>query len=161
MKRARSTSPNHNNVSLYSGASEPTTKFQRIEQKPTEEKELLWCTLEPTCAPPNEPTCLRNLDELEAHYTQYHAFVCRAAGCTCVFPNEHYLSLVRIPSFFSYFATDVPPQHQTELHDPLAQIRKESGEPIVSQRSLLVIILTEFVSVSLSNRGLPTSFTIT
>jgi hypothetical protein len=97
MKRARSTSPGRNNQMLTTGASEPTTKFQRIEPEDTEEKDLLWCTLEPTCSPPNEPTCLRSLDELEAHYTRYHAFICRADGCTCVFPTEHYLNLVCHP----------------------------------------------------------------
>ncbi|KIM28910.1 hypothetical protein M408DRAFT_23140 [Serendipita vermifera MAFF 305830] len=53
------------------------------------------------------------MDELECHYTQCHAYVCNAEGCTAVFEREFYLNL-----------------HQEELHDPLAQIKKERGESI-------------------------------
>jgi len=71
----------------------------------------LLCTLPPTCQ--RRPTPIENAKDLETHYAKYHAHVCEQPGCACVFPEPRLLEL-----------------HQTECHDPLAEIRKEKGEKI-------------------------------
>lgn len=70
-------------------------KYQRIEpdEDQATEEEIIWCSLAPRCS--NQPTACHNIEELESHYVRFHAFVCRADGCTCVFEREHYLNLVR------------------------------------------------------------------
>ncbi|PVG00245.1 hypothetical protein CPB86DRAFT_729812 [Serendipita vermifera] len=117
MKRARSTSPTSGGTNAYESTASPgyNAKFQRIETPApsSSTNQLIWCSLAPTCSPPNEPSSFHSLEELEKHYAQCHAYVCNAEGCNCVFEREYYLNL-----------------HQTELHDPLVQIRKENGEAI-------------------------------
>lgn len=95
MKRGRSTSPDSEQESL----STPKSKFQRIEADPEQEKEPIWCNLPPTCSQPHKPTACYGVDELEAHYARFHAYICEADGCNCVFDREHYLTLVRFKSF--------------------------------------------------------------
>lgn len=70
-------------------------KFLRTEPTSGTEGEVIHCTLPPTCNPPNKPTALIGVEELESHYSMYHAFVCNAEGCHAVFDREHYLNLVR------------------------------------------------------------------
>ncbi|KAI0047408.1 hypothetical protein FA95DRAFT_1679095 [Auriscalpium vulgare] len=73
----------------------------------------LYCNLPPTCHAPHPPTPLADIRALEAHYASYHAHVCEEKGCGCVFPDARLLEL-----------------HQTECHNPVAEVRKERGEKI-------------------------------
>lgn len=50
---------------------------------------------------------------MESHYSTCHAHVCSAEGCHRIFPEQRFLDL-----------------HQTECHNPIAEIRKERGERI-------------------------------
>jgi hypothetical protein len=90
------------------------------------------CELPPTCH--KHPTTLGNASEMESHYSTCHAHVCSAEGCNRIFPEPRFLDLVRSsykhPHFFSHIAHSY--QHQTECHDPIAEIRKDRGERIVS-----------------------------
>ncbi|KAF9644024.1 hypothetical protein BDM02DRAFT_3103569 [Thelephora ganbajun] len=71
------------------------------------------CELPPTCS--KYPTTLGSTSELESHYSTCHAHVCSAEGCNRIFPEPRFLDL-----------------HQTECHDPIAEIKKDRGERIVS-----------------------------
>ena len=73
------------------------SKFQRTEETNAgaADADIIWCKLPPTCAHPNPATACHGVKELESHYAQFHAFVCQAEGCSCVFDREHYLNLVR------------------------------------------------------------------
>ena len=97
MKRNRSKSPAHHLVADDSGTPQHTSKFQRIETSTFDSSQLLWCSLAPGCA--NQPSSFQTLNELERHYTQYHAYVCNSEGCGCVFEREFYLSLVSQSQF--------------------------------------------------------------
>ncbi|KZV70865.1 hypothetical protein PENSPDRAFT_752244 [Peniophora sp. CONT] len=87
----------------------PSHKSQRIASSDARE---LVCSLPPTCSR-NGGTRLQGTRELEAHYAKFHAHVCSAPGCECIFPEARLLEL-----------------HLTECHDPLADVRKERGEKI-------------------------------
>lgn len=99
MKRGRSASPGRKLADVdtkESGSFDQTTsKYQRIEQEEEQvnEDEIIWCSLAPNCS--KQPTPCYNIEELESHYVRFHAFICRADGCSCVFEREHYLNLVR------------------------------------------------------------------
>lgn len=90
------------------------------------------CELPPTCS--KHPTTLGSASELESHYSTCHAHVCSAEGCNRIFPEPRFLDLVRPSStlFFSLSKVSYVYQHQTECHDPIADIKKERGERIVS-----------------------------
>lgn len=93
LKRARSpslTAPPDEEDSTPIRAS----KFQRTEDEPV--PDIIWCKLPPTCSLPHSATACRGVAELEAHYAHFHAFVCQAEGCSCVFDREHYLNLVSV-----------------------------------------------------------------
>ena len=111
---------------LSSPSSSPT-KTTRVSQ----ETRPFVCELPPTCS--KHPTTLGSLREVESHYSTCHAYVCSAEGCNRVFPEPRFLDLVR-PSSSACFAKRVahPYQHQTECHDPIAEIKKDRGERIVS-----------------------------
>ena len=100
----------------------------------------LLCTLPPTCHPPhNAPSALANSQELELHYAKYHAHVCEERGCSAVFPNARLLEL-----------------HQTECHDPLALIRKERGDKIVSLFSkMLPLDASYLITFTITIKSLP------
>jgi hypothetical protein len=90
---------------------EPISKTSRTN--PPQKRPHL-CTLPPTCSR-SRPTYLSSTEEMESHYSKFHAYVCESNGCGCVFPEERLLNL-----------------HFTECHDPLAALRKDRGEKIVS-----------------------------
>nr|GAT53530.1 predicted protein [Mycena chlorophos] len=103
-----SASANPKRIRTSSGSSSsPSPKAQRTA--PVSQSHPLLCTLPPTCN--QHPTPIANARDLESHYSTYHAHVCQT--CTCVFPDARLLEL-----------------HQTECHDPLAELRKERGEKI-------------------------------
>ena len=93
-KRQRSQSPTEEQPSGSELEITQPNKFLRTESVSDAEGEVIHCTLPPTCNPPNKPTALFGVEELEAHYSKYHAFVCSAEGCHGVFDREHYLNLV-------------------------------------------------------------------
>ena len=107
-----------------------TPKAPRVTVPPSSP---LLCTLPPTCHHPNRPTPLSDTRALESHYATHHAHVCSSPECGCVFPDARLLELVR-KYFLIYLSrlSDPCPQHLTECHDPLAALRKERGEKIVS-----------------------------
>lgn len=131
--------PDHNNGEMSkrhrpNSPSNPPAKTTRVSQ-PT--KPFI-CELPPTCS--KHPTTLGSASELESHYSTCHAHSCSAEGCNRVFPEPRFLALVR-PSQSAL----VPPkkithvyQHQTECHDPIADIKKDRGERIVSDLSRCV-----------------------
>lgn len=94
MKRNRSLSPRRHLAVDGLDIQERNLKFQRIDTSSSDTSQLLWCSLAPGCAPPNEPSSFQTLDELESHYTHFHAYVCSAEGCNCVFEREFFLGLV-------------------------------------------------------------------
>ncbi|VDC03420.1 unnamed protein product [Peniophora sp. CBMAI 1063] len=104
MANKRSASP----ASPSSPSASPSHKSARIV---SDARELV-CSLPPTCSR-NGGTRLQGTKELEAHYAKFHAHVCSAPGCECIFPEARLLEL-----------------HLTECHDPLADVRKERGEKI-------------------------------
>ncbi|KAF9784952.1 hypothetical protein BJ322DRAFT_1005819 [Thelephora terrestris] len=69
------------------------------------------CELPPTCN--KHPTTLESASEMESHYSTCHAHVCSAEGCNRIFPEQRFLDL-----------------HQTECHNPIAEIKKDRGERI-------------------------------
>lgn len=95
-KRQRSQSLSEEGPSSAEAEKTQPNKFLRTEPASDAdvEGEVIHCTLPPTCNPPNKPTALFGVEELEAHYSKYHAFVCNAEGCHAVFDREHYLNLV-------------------------------------------------------------------
>lgn len=94
-------------------SSKPSDYTMPVDAKASLESEPIWCSLSPTCAPPNEPRCFHSLQDLQAHYASCHAFVCPEEGCSCLFNSEHFLRL-----------------HRTEMHDTGAMRRKGAGESI-------------------------------
>ena len=113
-----------------------TPKAQRVSAPV---RSPLLCTLPPTCNLPNHATPLSSTRALEAHYAAYHAHVCSSPGCGCVFPDAHLLELVRSLHLYllSNPLTQTLLQHLTECHDPLAALRRERGDKIVSISVLL------------------------
>ena len=95
-KRQRSQSPSDEGPSGLESEKTQPNKFLRTEPASDVESEVIHCTLPPTCNHPNKPTALFGVEELEAHYSKYHAFVCNAEACHAVFDREHYLGLVRL-----------------------------------------------------------------
>jgi hypothetical protein len=93
-KRQRSQSPSEGEQSGSDSEITQPNKFLKTEPASDTEGEVIHCTLPPTCNPPNKPTALFSVEELEAHYSKYHAFVCNAERCHAVFDREHYLNLV-------------------------------------------------------------------
>jgi len=69
------------------------------------------CELPPACN--KHPTTLGSASEMESHYSTCHAHVCSAEGCNRIFPAQRFLDL-----------------HQTECHNPIAEIKKDRGERI-------------------------------
>ena len=101
-KRQRSQSPSEEGPSGLESEKTQPNKFLRTEPASNIEGEVIHCTLPPTCNPPNKPTALFGVEELEAHYSKYHAFVCNAEGCHAVFDREHYLDLVCLEAHISF-----------------------------------------------------------
>jgi hypothetical protein len=93
MKRNRSASPARHYADDNIDTPEHNPKFQRVDTSSSNDSQLLWCSLGPGCAPPNEPSSFQTIEELEVHYTRCHAYVCNADGCNCVFEREFYLNL--------------------------------------------------------------------
>ena len=112
------------------------TKTTRVSQ----DTKPFICELPPTCS--KHPTTLGSAHELESHYSTCHAYVCSAEGCNRIFPEPRFLDLVR-PSPNVRFAKQIPHiyQHQTECHDPIAEIKKDRGERIVSGSYWCVCLL--------------------
>lgn len=95
-------SPNHDYLSMAtkrsasptfssSPSASPSHKSARIV---SDARELV-CSLPPTCSR-NGGTRLQGTRELEAHYAKFHAHVCSAPGCECIFPEARLLELVII-----------------------------------------------------------------
>lgn len=84
MSTKRSASP--------SSPSSPSHKSQRIASSDARE---LVCSLPPTCSR-NGGTRLQGTRELEVHYAKFHAHVCSAPRCECIFPEARLLELVRL-----------------------------------------------------------------
>jgi hypothetical protein len=115
---------------------DPPTKTTRVSQT----TEPFICELPPTCN--KHPTTLGSGRELEAHYSTCHAHVCSVEGCNRVFPEPRFLDLV-CPSSSARSASQVTHayQHQTECHNPIADVKKDRGERIVSGSSRCVYLL--------------------
>ena len=122
MATKRAASP----ASPSSPTTSPSHKSARIASNARE----LVCSLPPTCSK-NGGTRLQGTKELEAHYAKYHAHVCSASGCECIFPEARLLELVRLCTLYDKPMLTFSMQHLTECHDPLAEVRKERGEKIV------------------------------
>ena len=119
-----------------SSPSDSSTKTTRVSQ----DTKPFICELPPTCS--KHPTTLGSAREVESHYSTCHAYVCSAEGCNRVFPEPRFLDLVR-PSSNTCFAKQTAHmyQHQTECHNPIAEIKKDRGERIVSDSYRYVCLL--------------------
>lgn len=157
VKRPRAPSSPSSALSISPGSGDPPLKASRIIYPPDAGSDItnssvpsgstanghqstttsgasvpLLCTLPPTCN--HKPAPIANTAELERHYAKYHAHVCEDQNCGCVFPEARLLALVScaVLSGKDTDGANLPfVQHQTECHDPLAQILKERGDKIV------------------------------
>lgn len=121
MKRSRSTSARNslevgtpNDTSKSQGVS--NNKVQRASAEPGEEDgatssaqpnegsstvtSALRCNLAPTCSGFRREAVFQSAAEMERHYAMYHTHVCNEPGCSKVFPDARFLSLVS-PSIYA------------------------------------------------------------
>lgn len=92
-KRSRPASPSEGEITSYRDSSTDTSPAKLSRSSDSSAFQPITCVLPPTCA--QRPTVHYTARDLESHYNKCHAHVCEIRNCRKVFPDAHFLSLVR------------------------------------------------------------------